>query len=146
MLVKSPFSVPVHIPPFPLQPLLSSLHTPVGHANGREISHSLPRDIRIHLLPSLLHRSQHFEIIDVERRCEGVEELGGDVERVGEGVRRARRDDHVVAHFGVDVLVALGVEAQDAFGYEEGLVMLGGGGEVSGGEGRGMEGEGRGRM
>lgn len=86
--------------------------------------HRPPIRLGVHRLPGLPQRGQQLEVVDVECRRVGVEELGLDVVRVGEGVRRPRRDRHVVARLGVDGLAVQRVEAQGALGDEEGFVVL----------------------
>ena len=60
----------------------------------------------------------------VVRRRISVEELGLLVKGVRKGMRRPRRDSHIVPERGVDGLAVQPVEAELAFGREEGFVVL----------------------
>jgi hypothetical protein len=99
------------------------IHRSIRNPNRRKIRHGLAIRIRIHRHALLAHGAQQLEVVDVVCGREGVEELGLLVERVGEGVWRARWHRHIVASLGVDDRAVLAVEAQCALGHEEGLVM-----------------------
>ena len=106
---------------------LNDLNTPITNPDSGEISHRLAVAVWVHRNALLAHCRQHLEVVDIESRREGVEELGLLVERIGKGVRRARGHDDIVANRGVDGGVGLGlvgVEAQFARCYEKGLVVL----------------------
>lgn len=65
--------------------------------SGGTHSHSATIGFRVHRLSRLAESGQQLEVVDVEGRGVGVEELGGLVVRVGKSVRRARRDGDVVS-------------------------------------------------
>jgi hypothetical protein len=48
----------------------------------------------------------------------------GLIARILKCVRRSRRNNDVIAGFGIDVLAVFGEEADCALGYQEGLVVL----------------------
>jgi hypothetical protein len=99
------------------------IHRSIRNSNRRKIRHGLAIRVRIHRHALLAHGAQQLEVVDVVCGREGVEELGLLVERVGEGVWRARWYRHIVARLGVDDRAVLAVEAQCALGHEEGLVV-----------------------
>jgi hypothetical protein len=107
--------------PFSLS--LFPIHRPVRDPDRRKIRHRLAIRVRIHRHALLAQGTQQLEVVDVVGGREGVEELGLLVERVGEGVWRARRHRHVVARLGVDNHAVLAVEAQRALGHEKGLIV-----------------------
>jgi hypothetical protein len=115
--------VPLSLSSPSLSPSLFPIHRPIRNPNCRKIRHCLAIRVRIHRHALLAQGAQQFEVVDVVGGREGVEELGLLVERVGEGVRRARRHRHVVARLGVDDRAVLAVEAQRALGHEEGLIV-----------------------
>lgn len=79
---------------------------------GNTYSHSATIRLGIHWLARFAQRSQQLEVIDVESRSVGVEELCGLVVGIREGVGRARWDGDVVSEFRVDGLAVEAVEAQ----------------------------------
>jgi hypothetical protein len=91
---------------------------------GQTHSHSAAIRLRVHWLPSLAESGQQLEVVDVERRGIGVEELGRFIVRVREGMRRPRWDGNVVSQFCVDGVAIQAVKAKSALRYEEGLVVL----------------------
>ena len=64
-----------------------------------------------------------FEIINIERRRERIEELCLLIERITESMRSSRWDGHVVSELRVDVLAIFDVEADCALRDEESLVV-----------------------
>lgn len=98
------------------------------HRDGRISAHGGLVDLRAELPTILLDHLRHqLEIVDIVSRREGVEEPRLFVERIGECVRGSHGDSHIIPGLGVDVglglLQAGGVEADCAFGDEEGLVV-----------------------
>ena len=66
---------------------------------------------------------QQLKVVNIVRRGIRVEEPGLLIKRVGEGVRGTRGHDDVVAFFSVHDLAVWCVEAECAFGHEEGFVV-----------------------
>jgi hypothetical protein len=66
---------------------LTNLNTPITNPDSGEICHRLAVALGVHRNALLAHRRQHLEVVDIESRREGVEELGLLIERIGEGVR-----------------------------------------------------------
>lgn len=91
---------------------------------GQTHSHSAAIRLGVHWLPSLAESGQQLEVVDVERRGVGVEELGWFVVGVREGMWRPRWDGNIVSQFCVDSVTIQAVKAKSPLGDEEGLVVL----------------------
>jgi len=76
----------------------------------------------LHPLATLHSIRQHPQIIYIIRRRKRIKELRFLLKRITERMNRLRRDDDVVAGFGVDDAF-VGCEADPSFRYEEGLVV-----------------------
>lgn len=94
----------------------------LGNRNRRIVGHSLHILLRRHL-PAVDQAGQQLEVVDIERRREGVDEPGLRIKRIREGVRSSDRHAHEVSLFGVDVWLAGNVEADCALGGEEHFIV-----------------------
>lgn len=95
-----------------------------GEIQDRTHSHSAAIRLRIHGLAGLAERRQQLEVVDIECRGVGVEELGRFVVRIREGMWRPRWHGDVVSQFGVDCFAIQTVKAECPLRYEEGLIVL----------------------
>jgi len=67
---------------------------------------------------------QEFEVINVVRRGESIEELCFLIEWVAESMRRPGWDSNIITRLRINMLAILSMKANGALRYEKGLVML----------------------
>jgi len=89
-----------------------------------KVRHGFLVCLRVHRDSLLTHCVQEFEVINVVRRGESIEELCFLIEWVAESVRRPGWDSNIITRLRINMLAILSMKANGALRYEKGLVML----------------------